>query len=162
MAYKLQGYSIVELVIVIVVLAIISALLSFFLLQGFSSYFEGEQVVQNQGAGALAMSMMSNDVRQVRDPTAVTAASSSQFAFTKFNGSTVTYSLSNGQLIRNEGSSPSVLASNVQAFPFQYYDATGALTSTLANIRYVDIDLVISESGGLSRFSTTVYPRYIQ
>ena len=55
---------------------------------------------------------------------------------------TYAYDSSNNQITRKQGTGTAeVLADNITAFTFSYYDASGASTTTSANIRQVKVDI---------------------
>jgi hypothetical protein len=52
------------------------------------------------------------------------------------------YDSSNNQITRKQGTGTAeVLADNITAFSFSYYDASGASTTTSANIRQVKVNI---------------------
>ena len=55
---------------------------------------------------------------------------------------TYAYDGTNNQITRKKGTGTAeVLADNISAFTFSYYDGSGALTTTSANIRQVKVDI---------------------
>src|SRR3990167_4316953 len=147
-----NGYSLIELVIVIVILSIIMAVLTFLLARGFGNYFVGQQLSKKQAASLLTMNFLNNDLHHIRSPQDITVANANQIGFIDFNGNPITYSLNGTQLMRDDGTQQ-VLAKQVQTFALTYYDVLGAITTTSANIRYINVDFATSEFSDVNRFN---------
>jgi hypothetical protein len=75
--------------------------------------------------------------------------------FTDMNGNSITYSLSGTSLMRNT----QPLADGIGSLTFAYLDRNEAVTSTLANIRYVTVTLTITSNGANYTLTDTLNPR---
>jgi prepilin-type N-terminal cleavage/methylation domain-containing protein len=148
-----RGFTLIELVIVILVTGIIAAGASNLLYKGFLAYIEGKNISNVQYQSQLALMRMGIDLRNIRSSSDITTATSSQLTFVDINGSTVSYSLSGGQLLRNSVA----LAPSVTSLSFTYYTSAGAATSTLTSIRYIVVTAVFASGNVSYGYSTTIY-----
>jgi type IV pilus assembly protein PilW len=173
------GFSMIELLIVIGILAILFT----FMYKGFerlNRYYTAENVkASTQQSARIGIEMMVQDIRLAGlNPlgtagAGIVAASPTSFQFTadaNFDGDlddpfeNITYDL-NGTDLRQRNSnlllSPNfeVLLSNVTALAFTYLDDTGIPTANLADIRTIGITLTVNRPAGrdgtVSRAYTT-------
>jgi type IV pilus assembly protein PilW len=173
------GFSMIELLIVIGILAILFT----FMYKGFerlNRYYTAENVkASTQQSARIGIEMMVQDIRLAGlNPlgtagAGIVAASPTSFQFTadaNFDGDlddpfeNITYDL-NGTDLRQRNSnlllSPNfeVLLSNVTALAFTYLDDTGIPTANLADIRTIGITLTVNRPAGrdgtVSRTYTT-------
>ena len=151
----LSGFTLIELVIVIVLTGIIGAIATKMLAQGLNAYLTSKNVADADWQGRLALERMTRDIRAVRSPTDIALATSSQFTFTDSNGSSVAYTLSGSNLMRNS----QALANGISTLTFQYYDETGVITAITTAIRYISITLNVTQGNSNMSFTTSVYPR---
>ncbi len=139
---KQQGFTLIELVIVIIIIGIVAGVSSMMIAQGVT----GSQGAEQQDAIAwqtrVALSRMEREIRTA-DPNKITTATSTQFIFQDADGNTVNYQLSGTQLLRNS----KVLADDIGSFSFLYYSKTGTTPGVPANIRYVLIIANITSDG---------------
>jgi prepilin-type N-terminal cleavage/methylation domain-containing protein len=173
------GFSMIELLIVIGILAILFT----FMYKGFerlNRYYTAENVkASTQQSARIGIEMMVQDIRLAGlNPlgtagAGIVAANPTSFQFTadvNFDGDlgdpfeNITYDL-NGTDLRQRNSnlllSPNfeVLLSNVTALAFTYLDDTGIPTANLADIRTIGITLTVNRPAGrdgtVSRTYTT-------
>lgn len=137
------GFTLLELVLVILILGILGTAGSVMLAQGIETYYTSQGSSQADWQGRLALERMARDIRTVRSAADITTASASQFQFTDVNNNSVNYTLSGTNL--NRGSD--VLAEGVSTLTFTYWDNNALVTAVLANIRYVGIQLGITQGG---------------
>jgi len=160
-----QGFTLVELLVAMVVsLLALGAIYSTFLNQHKSYLIQGEVAAMQQNIRA-AMFHLQREIRMAGcDPTGladdagITAASVTSIHFKEDvrgnssgsdpDGATddpnedITYSLSDGNLVRNTGGGNQTVAENIDALNFVYLGADGSTTATLADIRSVEITIV--------------------
>jgi prepilin-type N-terminal cleavage/methylation domain-containing protein len=141
-----KGFTIVELIVVIVLCAIlISTGISFFRLS-FNGYIQGQSTIDADWQGRAALNRFVIDVHNLRSVNDIGSATASSFAFTDLYGNAISYQLSATQVLR----SGQALADYAQSLSFKYYDIDGnELVSpvTIASIQFITLDLVISRSG---------------
>lgn len=159
-----QGFTLVELLVAMAVsLLAMGAIYSTFLNQ-FKSYQIQEEIAAMQQNIRTAMYHMQREIRMAGcDPTGsagagITAASPTSISFTEdvrgdSTGSdpdgdiddpneNIAYSLSGTNLVRNTGGGDQAVAENIDALNFVYLDANGNTTTTLDDIRSVEITIV--------------------
>lgn len=163
LGFSNQGFTIIELLVAMVIsLLALGAIYSTFLGQQRSYVMQQETAAMQQNLRA-AMFYMQREIRMAGcDPLktgnfGITAANMNSITFTEdIRGSSVgnppdgnlqaaeniTYSLSAGNLVRNVGGGNQVVSQHVDALNFVYLDSDGNPTTTLADIRSVEITIV--------------------
>lgn len=139
---KRNGFTLIELIIVIAIMAVLSAIALPMLHAGFNSYFTERNLNDADWQGRLALSRMERDIANIPSTAVISTATSSQFTFTNNNNNSVSYTLSGTHLQRNA----LTLAQGIASATFGYFDKEGDTTSTIANIRYVSITLNITQN----------------
>lgn len=152
---KQKGFTLIELIMVIVLLGIIAIVSSRVLIQGLNAFITGQNVVEANWQGQLALERMTRDIRALRSPSDISTATASQLVFTDTTGTTITYALSGTTLTRNG----QALANGIAGFTLSYFDRNGGGSPATANIRYITIDLNITEDNANYSVTTSVYPR---
>lgn len=167
MILKLQGHTLMELVIVITILGVLSVGAMQILLEGYQAYSAGKEASDANWQGEVALARMGREIHLISSPNSIdTTSTASTFIFTDLDGTVITYSLSGTTLQRAEDASAAqALAAGISSATFDYYDATGTavtppLSSTTApTIRYVQITLVILKNNNTYTLKTTINAR---
>jgi type II secretory pathway pseudopilin PulG len=149
---KQKGWTLIELVIVIVLTGFLGIGAVEMLRFGAESQILTQKAQTAAWDGEIAISRMTDDLHTIKSPTSISTAATSSLVFTNYNGTSVTYSLSGGQLLRNSHA----LASNVSSLFFTYYNASGSTTSTIADIRYIGVNFTVND-GVTYDFTTGVF-----
>jgi prepilin-type N-terminal cleavage/methylation domain-containing protein len=152
---KTTGFTLIEMVIVLVLVGIITVIFSRFLITAVNSYITAKNVIDANGQALLAIERMTRDIRAVRSSSDITTATSSQITFTDSSGTSITYALSGTSLRRNS----QVLADGISTLTLAYADRNGTTTATLANIRYITITLNVTQGNTNFNAKSSVYPR---
>lgn len=153
---KQQGFTLIELVMVIVLLTIIAAISSKIISQGLSAYLTGKNAIDAIWQGEFAMERMARNIAQVRSANDIAVQSSSEFSFTDINGNSIDYKLSGSSLLYNT----QILADGINSLSFGYYDKNGSsVGSSSINLHYVTITLNITQNNTNYTLSRAVYLR---
>jgi prepilin-type N-terminal cleavage/methylation domain-containing protein len=152
---KNAGFTLIELVMVMVILSVISVIAAKILSTGIQGFLAGKNILDADWQGRVAMERMSRDIRAVRSPSDITTASASNFVFTDSTGTSINYSLSGSSLLRNS----QTLADGVNSLTFTYLDGNGSVTASTTAIRYITITLNITLNETNFSLTTSIYPR---
>lgn len=142
---KSNGFTLIELIIVIVILGIVASGSISLLLHGIKEYKAGKENISVDWQSSLAAERITRDLHEVLS---VTSATKDQFVAKNIYGVEIDYKvnskLNNGkkQLLYNS----QVLADGVENIAFTYYDIGGKPINeitgdSIRTIRYVDISL---------------------
>ncbi len=160
MMQKQRGFSLIELIMVILILGIIIGMSSLLLSQGFNAFFSSENILDANSQGQVAMQRMARDIRLIRSPADITTATSGQLSFTDINNNTVSYVLSGSSLNVTQNANTQTLAVGVSSLTFTYYDATGTTPpASTAVTRYIKVALVITQNNVNYTLTSAIYPR---
>lgn len=149
-----KGFSLIELIIVIVLLGIIAGVGSQLMAAGFRSYFLGRDLTAADWQGRLALERMTREIREIPSSVDLTTMAANQIGFNDMSGNAVSYSLG-ASLLRNI----QPLADNVTALNFTYLDGNGAATAVAADVRFISIGVDISRGGASMTLRTMVHAR---
>ncbi len=154
-----RGFTLLEMVMVIVILGIIIGMSSSLLTQGLNAFPTGENIVNANWQGQIAMERMSRDILLIRSPTDITTTASNNLAFTDMNNNTISYALSGTSLNLTENGNTSILADGVQSLTFNYFDKNGTSTATPALVRLITVSINITQNNASYTLTTGIYPR---
>ncbi len=155
---KQNGFSLVELILVIVILSIIAAVGSRMLSGGFNAYFTGRDIIDAEWQGRYAMQRISRELRDVRSATAgdLNITSATQITFTDNAANVITYALNGNTLERNG----EPLADGVTNLAFNYVQTDGITTATAAtDVSYITVGIIVSLNGSNYSRRNTLHPR---
>lgn len=149
---KQKGFTLVELIIVTVIIAFIGVGAVEMLRLGAQAQITAEKSQTAAWDGQVALNRLTEDLHSIKSASSISTAATSALTFTNFDGSTISYTISGNQILRNS----LALANNVTNLTFSYYDASGNATTTIANIRYIGVNFTISD-GVSYDFTTGVF-----
>lgn len=158
---KRDGFTLIELVVVIVVTGIIAGIVAALIMQAAGAYSDEQLRSGVQYQARLAVERISREARQVRRCADITAPAnpSATLQFTDITGSAVSFAVAGGSLTRGVD----VLSSGVtSAQPFRFLDRSGSPTTSCVapnDIWYVEIDAAAALGAETARVRTRVHPR---
>lgn len=158
---KIKGFTLIEMVMVIVLLGIVISMASLIMKAGFDSYFTGESVTALANEASIAMTRMNKELERA---TGFTVMDATTVTFVMSNGVSVNYSLSGTNLYRN--TSVQSLSQHVTAFSLKYYDDKYAeitlpvsSATVRASARALTISMTVSDGNETIPLISTVYLR---
>ena len=155
----LKGFTLIELVVVLMITAFLSVTVGYTLTTGFNNYFSGKSLSGLNTTASIALFRLRRDLESA---VAMTTLGGTQINFTLYNNNAVQYRLNGTQLLRQEnGGGEYPLAERVDNLAFSYFDASGAETSSLASVRLIQIALGLSEVDNHFNLITTIYLRQL-
>jgi prepilin-type N-terminal cleavage/methylation domain-containing protein len=154
-----RGFTLIEMIMVILILGIIIAMSSTLLTQGLDTFSTGENIMNANWQGQLAMERMARDILSVRSPADMTTLGASNFAFTDSNNNTLSYSLSGTSLNLTQNGSTAILADGIQSLGFSYFDKNDAATTTPTLARFIRVTINVTQGNANYTLTTGIYPR---
>lgn len=166
-----RGFTLVELIAVIVVAGILFSFGSVLLSRIFSSYSLKQDVADADWQAKVALERAARELRAVRSATAadLDIASLTQVRFVDTDGNGVCF-YHNGaanRIMRSDDgpatacgtNNPQALADNITSLTFSYWDNTGAATAVVASVYYITLGITVVEGSYSASFRTNVRPR---
>jgi prepilin-type N-terminal cleavage/methylation domain-containing protein len=153
------GFTLVELIVVIVVLGIIASMGAIVVRDGMLGYLRGREITSADGQARLALERIT---RELRDAAAIAVGSCDNstfpytFAYSDINAAQISYSLSTSTLQRNG----QPLADNVTGLHFYCLQNDGqTYTTTPAAVYYITVSMVVSTTNANATYRGTVKRR---
>ena len=145
-----KAFTLIELIVVIVIIGIVAGLAVSFVVGVVDSWFLSKVERDLVFNGRLALNRMVREIRQIRDVDDIDTFTDTQFKFTDINDNVIDFQQSGTLLLRNDDE----LANNLKntnggGLAFTYFDSDSSVTAVQADVRMVQIKLVL-ESGGIS------------
>jgi prepilin-type N-terminal cleavage/methylation domain-containing protein len=164
---KSNGFTLFEIIIVIVIIGIISTIAAMIIMQGVRAYSDEQSRSDVHYQTRLAMERMAREIRMARQQSEIGTAvlgtiagnPTNSFIFTDITGATITYSLTGTTLNRTVGGIPSLLAYDVTPLEFRHYNNVNALTTSAASVWYIDITMTSTQGVESLQMRTRVHPR---
>jgi len=173
-ARRCAGFTLVEMVLVIMLAGIIFSLGSVMLGKVFSSYAMKRDTTDADWQAKVTLERMTRELRAVRSATAadLDIASGTQLRFVDTDGNGVCFyrDVAANRIMRSADgpttacgtTSPQALADNITSLAFTYWDNTGVevLPAGLAtSVYYITVAINVTEGSYNSSFRTNVRPR---
>lgn len=150
-----QGFTLLELIFVIVLVGIISVVITKTLFQSYQVFQTGQNISEADWQAYLALDRLTQDIHNIRSASDMTTITANQFTFVDKTGTTVQYQFSSNALLRNS----QTLAAGIQSFAFSYLDQNGATTAVTSNVRYVGINITTVQQTVTVSFATLIATR---
>jgi prepilin-type N-terminal cleavage/methylation domain-containing protein len=149
----IKGFTLIEMVIVMVITGIVIAITATMLNTSFISYFTSVHFSSLSTQGAIAMMRISKELQQASQFSVINATS---VTFTTTGGSTISYSWSTPTLTRT-GSAARTLSNVVTSFSLSYYQANFNTTATASAVRAVTVSMTVSNGTESVPLINTIY-----
>ncbi len=149
---KYFGFSLIELVLVIVVIGIVVSASSRSIMEGLNSFVSAQSFYKLDWQANMALEEITREARTIPTPASITTATASQFTFVDSTNTTMSYTISGGNILENGV----ILATNATSLAFTYYTRLGASTATLSAIRFVKISITLTSGTNTYTYTTTV------
>ncbi len=153
------GFTLIELIVVIVVLGIIASMGAVLIRDGMLGYLRGREITSADWQGRLALERITRELRAIAWPNysniAATSCGSSTFAFSDITATPISYTLSTTTLLRNG----QPLADNISALRFYCLQSDGQTYSAAAAAAYyVTVSMVVSTANTSATYRSAVKP----
>ena len=158
----LAGFTLLEGVITIGIVAVIGVVLAQSWQGGVRQYVFGSEVANEDAKGRLLLERVSRDLRMVRSANDIGTFTASQFSYTDTTGAFVNYQYSSASrtLTRQQNSGTArTVADTISGLTFSYMQSD-ALTSagSASAIAFIQINATVSSSNTSAVYRTTVTP----
>jgi prepilin-type N-terminal cleavage/methylation domain-containing protein len=160
---KHSGFTLIEIVVAIAILAIVGILVSTALVRGFGGVdqmLSVKRIIQEGEFGLLKFS------REATMAFRFTYGAADQIAFKSTQDTTITinYQLVSNNFVRNIGTGNQILVDNVNSGTsyFSYYDSNGNIPASLAEIRRISLTLNMQNGNETIPLTSDVFPASIR
>lgn len=158
---KKAGFSLVEMVLVIVVMGILASVAAIGFQPVLDSWVIAGSRAKLTNAATYALNRVIGEISEIRNRQSVFTANANTLEFDDADGNRITFSLSGGSLLRNSA----VLARGVQSFSLSYWDVNHATlaspqVSPLAtDLWRIRVQLTVQEGSQQVALESQVHPR---
>ena len=153
------GFTLVELVVVMVVLGIVASMGAMVLRDGILGYLRGREMTSADWQGRLALERITRELRDVASPNysniAATSCGTSTFAFSDITATPISYTQGTSTLARNG----QPLADSVTGLRFYCLTSTVQPTTTLSDVYYVTVSMIVTTANTSATYRSMVKPR---
>ncbi len=151
-----KGFTLIEMIMVIVLISIISSVAAMIILQGAKSYQKEVSYSDIHNQGRLAIERMAREIRLIRSATDLTTMGANNIVFNDINGTNIQFNFAGSTISR----SGNTLANNVQSLAFSYYQSDGVtVAGAAAQVWFIQIDLTTVNAGETLSMRVRVHPR---
>ncbi len=153
-----NGFTLIELIMVIIITSIIASVAAIIILEGAKSYQKEVSYSDIHNQGRLAIERMAREIRLIRSATAadISTMTATNIVFNDINGTNIQFSFAGSAISR----SGNTLANNVQSLTFSYYQQDGTtVAASAAQVWFIQIDLTTVNAGETLSMRLRVHPR---
>lgn len=155
MTHKITGFTLIELIMVIVLIGVVATAGSAMISQGLNSLLTIRKLTDATWQGQFALERMIRDIRAVRSANDITTSTANEFAFTDMDGNSIDYKISGTSLMQGS----QIVADGINSLSFTYYDKNGTSGASIANVHYVKISLNVTQNNTNYTIDTIAYLR---
>lgn len=150
------GFSLVELIVVIVLVGILAALGSQMLGHTVQSFAFSRDVTKGDWQARVALERLTRDLRMARAPTELVIVPATAITFSDTDGNNVSYSLSGSSLMRNT----QPLADGISGLAFTYLRSDGNTAAAgVSEVYYITVSFDVTRATTTTGLRATVHPR---
>jgi prepilin-type N-terminal cleavage/methylation domain-containing protein len=152
-----MGFSLIEIVMVVVVLSIVGLVGSNILFQGAESHFRSRDYREAVQEVRYAVERMTREIREDIDTPSsdITTMTATHFSYNDPNSTSIAFALNGTDLERNSVA----LARNVTSLAFTYLKVDNTTATTAANVWKIKIALTVTVGDLAVAIRTIVFPR---
>jgi prepilin-type N-terminal cleavage/methylation domain-containing protein len=161
-----KGFTLIEIIIVIVLVGILATIAATIIMQGVRAYSGGESRSNAHYQARFAVERMSREIRLMRSSTVtdIPTMTGTTLRYTDINGLQMGFRLNAGNIERTEdnGASWQTLAIKITGpggTIFTYLDNTGAAAAAPASLWLVQIQFTATQDAESINMHTAVHPR---
>ena len=137
-----SGYTVIELILVIVIIAVMSLVLSSFIISAMNSwvFVRSRQSALSQGRSTAERIV--REIRRIQKPSGILTANGSELEFVDVDSNSINFRQDGQNLMRNADQFTSGILTP-EGLAFGYYDAALNPTAVNQNIRFIRVRLTL-------------------
>jgi len=143
--YKLKsGFTLIELVIVIAILAVVSYIIASFIVSATDAWVFVKSRETALSQGRFAVERIVRELRRIDVPLSITVHSSTECQFFDIDDNIINIKQSATDLLYSENYNANILTTGLAdpgGLNFKYYDSSLAETSTMGDVQYIRVQL---------------------
>lgn len=152
---RCRGYTLIEMIMVIVIISIIGLVSSLAIMEGMKIYSRTVPEMDLSYQSNLALLRLKNDIRELNSTAEITQFSANAFQFKDSKGRRISYRFDGKDLSRNGD----LLAQGLTSFTFNFWTADGKRAKQAKDLHLVEFDFTVEVKGATRRIRTPVFPR---
>ena len=149
---KEKGFTLIEIVMVIVILGIIATIAAPLILNSARLANLQHDFANTTTQGQNAATQITHDIRNIKS---ISTMDADELSFIDNNDETVTYSMNDGNL--EQGSN--ILAQNVSGLAFTYLNSSLSTTTDTSSVKYISFSFTITNNSESQTFANSIYLR---
>lgn len=141
---NLQGFSLIELIIVIVLVGILSAVSATIMTSLFKEYSTGKDLTDLMTPSILQTQTL---MRELKSAFKFHSIDTNHVSFTDQYLNAIDLQLINGNLIQTVNANPQILMKNLSSLSFNYFDQHLAITHDPDSVYYISLNWTVAQNG---------------